>query len=339
MPERIRFRYVTYGLLGLLFYVCAVIAYASWSNNERMDTLQREIDRRLIVVARGLKYMLAPDFHDRALDEKSISFEEEMRNRRALSDFALQTEFKWIYTLAEKDGKFYFSAPTVSEEEARERRSWYFYPYEDIPREFVEAYRTGKTVFVNYSDQWGNFRSVAIPEVSPGGRKYLACADYEITRLHALRRKNLAQSVLTALFFLLCSLPFIYVSWRFFGATTLRLKVMNEELTVHRDHLEDLVNARTLELQTANERLRDELHERQRVELALQKEKLKLEEALVQVKTLSGLLPICSSCKKIRDDRGYWNQIESYIRDHSEAEFSHGICPECLKRLYPDIKI
>lgn len=338
MPERIQFRYVTYGLLGLLFYVCAVIAYASWSNSERMDTLQREIDRRLIVVARSLKYMLAPDFHDRALDEKSISFEEEMKNRRALSDFALQTEFKWIYTLAERDGKFYFSAPTVSEEEARERRSWYFYPYEDIPPEFVEAYRTGKTVFVNYSDQWGNFRSVAVPEVSPGGRKYLACADYEITRLYALRRKNITQSLLTALFFLLCSLPFIYVSWRFFGATTLRLRVMNEELTVHRDHLEDLVNARTLELQTANERLRDELHERQRVELALQKEKLKLEEALAQVKTLSGLLPICSSCKKIRDDRGYWNQIESYIRDHSEAEFSHGICPECLQRLYPDIK-
>jgi len=61
-----------------------------------------------------------------------------------------------------------------------------------------------------------------------------------------------------------------------------------------------------------------------------------LREALSQVKTLSGLLPICASCKKIRDDKGYWNQIESYIRDHSEAEFSHGICPECVKKLYPD---
>ncbi|OKY75519.1 MAG: hypothetical protein BM485_07220 [Desulfobulbaceae bacterium DB1] len=69
----------------------------------------------------------------------------------------------------------------------------------------------------------------------------------------------------------------------------------------------------------------------------LQQQKEKLEEALERVKLLSGLLPICASCKKIRDDKGYWKQIESYIRDHSEARFSHGICPECLKRFYPDI--
>ena len=61
-----------------------------------------------------------------------------------------------------------------------------------------------------------------------------------------------------------------------------------------------------------------------------------LQNALSRVKLLSGFLPICASCKKIRDDKGYWSQIESYIRDHSEAEFSHGICPECAKKLYPE---
>jgi len=61
-----------------------------------------------------------------------------------------------------------------------------------------------------------------------------------------------------------------------------------------------------------------------------------LREALSKVKTLSGLLPICASCKRIRDDQGYWNQIEAYIRDRSDAEFSHGICPECYRRLYPE---
>jgi PAS domain S-box-containing protein len=55
-----------------------------------------------------------------------------------------------------------------------------------------------------------------------------------------------------------------------------------------------------------------------------------------EVKTLMGLLPICASCKQIRDDKGYWHQIESYISDHSEADFSHGICPECIKKIYPD---
>lgn len=62
-----------------------------------------------------------------------------------------------------------------------------------------------------------------------------------------------------------------------------------------------------------------------------------LQRALSEVKTLSGFLPICSSCKKIRDDKGYWNQIEAYLRDHSEAQFSHSVCPECAKKLYPDL--
>lgn len=63
---------------------------------------------------------------------------------------------------------------------------------------------------------------------------------------------------------------------------------------------------------------------------------LSLQKALSEVKALSGLLPICSSYKRIRDDRGYWNQMEAYIRDHSEANFSHSICPECAKKLYPE---
>lgn len=62
-----------------------------------------------------------------------------------------------------------------------------------------------------------------------------------------------------------------------------------------------------------------------------------LEESLSKVKLLSGFIPICSSCKKIRDDSGYWQQVEEYIRDHSEAQFSHSICPKCVKKLYPGI--
>jgi len=67
-----------------------------------------------------------------------------------------------------------------------------------------------------------------------------------------------------------------------------------------------------------------------------EKEKLikKLEQALTEVKSLRGIVPICSHCKNIRDDKGYWNKLELYIQEHSEAEFSHGICPECTEKLY-----
>ncbi len=83
---------------------------------------------------------------------------------------------------------------------------------------------------------------------------------------------------------------------------------LSGNLQQSRDHLEETVAQRTSELQ----------------------------KALENVRRLGGLLPICMSCKKIRDDAGYWKQIEVYIRDHSEAEFSHGLCPDCAARLYPD---
>jgi len=85
---------------------------------------------------------------------------------------------------------------------------------------------------------------------------------------------------------------------------------------------------------------------RTNIEMALYKIKMErereqlirdLQDALARVKSLSGLLPICASCKKIRDDQGYWTQLEVYIRDHSEAEFSHGVCPDCGLRLYGDL--
>ena len=74
-------------------------------------------------------------------------------------------------------------------------------------------------------------------------------------------------------------------------------------------------------------------------EKTLMQERNKLQDALAKIKTLSGMLSICSNCKKIRDDKGYWNQIEGYIKEHSEAEFTHSICPECVKKLYPDLDI
>jgi hypothetical protein len=61
----------------------------------------------------------------------------------------------------------------------------------------------------------------------------------------------------------------------------------------------------------------------------------RVDEALAKVNILSGLLPICSNCKKVRDDKGYWSQIEVYIREHSDTKISHGICPDCVRLLYP----
>jgi len=76
--------------------------------------------------------------------------------------------------------------------------------------------------------------------------------------------------------------------------------------------------------------------ERGRAQEEREKLIVELQNTLAEVRTLSGLLPICASCKKIRDDQGYWSQIEDYVSSHSKATFSHGICPECAKKLYPE---
>jgi DNA-binding response OmpR family regulator len=89
-------------------------------------------------------------------------------------------------------------------------------------------------------------------------------------------------------------------------------------------------------LQRANDQLREEAAQRNRTEHELREKNAQLEAALAKVKLLSGLLPICSNCKRIRDDKGYWSQVELYVQEHSEATFSHGVCPDCLKTLYPD---
>lgn len=91
-------------------------------------------------------------------------------------------------------------------------------------------------------------------------------------------------------------------------------------------------------IEDVSERIR---REKELMEQVAQGKRLieKLEAAAIQIKTLRGMLPICANCKKIRDDKGYWSQIESYITKHSDAVFSHGICPECAKKLYPEFSL
>jgi PleD family two-component response regulator len=83
--------------------------------------------------------------------------------------------------------------------------------------------------------------------------------------------------------------------------------------------------------------LKQEMDRRKNRELELRRSNEDLQQALKEVKVLRGLIPICASCKKIRNDGGFWQQIEEYLAEHSEAEFSHGLCQPCIKKLYPGV--
>ena len=110
-------------------------------------------------------------------------------------------------------------------------------------------------------------------------------------------------------------------------------KRTEEEICNLNSGLEKRVAERTSELERMNEDLRNEIHERQRLQHEREKLIQELQEALAKVKTLSGLLPICAWCKKVRDDKGYWNQVEIYIMKHADVTFTHGFCPDCFTKL------
>ncbi|MCK9419977.1 MAG: response regulator [Nitrospirae bacterium] len=103
-----------------------------------------------------------------------------------------------------------------------------------------------------------------------------------------------------------------------------------------------LLNARQIERGQGKERIIllviEDITERKKTEQEREKLISELKDALDKVQQLSGMLPICASCKKIRDDKGYWKQIESYITEHSEAVFSHGLCPDCGKKAYEELE-
>ena len=179
-------------------------------------------------------------------------------------------------------------------------------------KEFVDVAGRDGAGYVEYMWQWKDDPSRIVPKLSHvelfrpwgwiiGTGVYLEDVREEIA---ALTRKIVTVSAAILLAIVALSAIIIRQGLR----ETARRLGAEAALQRHQDHLEALVAQRTADLQ----------------------------QALANVKRLSGFLPICASCKKIRDDKGYWNQIESYIRDHSEAEFSHSYCPDCARALYQE---
>ena len=107
-------------------------------------------------------------------------------------------------------------------------------------------------------------------------------------------------------------------------------------LSKYSEHLEELVRERTAALAAVNAQLQKDISMRKLAEQERERLIRELQDAMAKIKTLSGLLPTCAWCRKVRDDDGYWKKVETYIEEHSEASFTHGICPECLQENDPE---
>lgn len=144
------------------------------------------------------------------------------------------------------------------------------------------------------------------------------------------RRASLVQMLQIGAWFALPLLGLLGLIFLWNRTLARRVDQKTRELQEHQEQLEDQVKERTSDLKSALDRFQIEVDEHRKTEEELRS-------ALEQVKRLSGLLPICAACKKIRNDQGFWTQVEEYLKEHSDLTFSHGICPECFVRLYPEM--
>jgi uncharacterized PurR-regulated membrane protein YhhQ (DUF165 family) len=137
-------------------------------------------------------------------------------------------------------------------------------------------------------------------------------------------------TLISRFFISVAAFPFLY-GYLYWQSTKKGVEIQNRPVLAILRQVAEI----KLELSNAQQ----EIDRRKKAETERDRVIQDLKKALSEVKTLRGFLPICSICKNVRDDQGYWNKIESYIKAHSEAEFSHGICPECAKKHYPDFDL
>lgn len=248
-----------YPVLYGLFILVVILLAVTWTVHEEREQMG-QIDARLTTAALSVKHMLAADFHDRATGPDTISYDEEMANRLRVNDLVRYSGLTYAYTVVGNHGEYFFAAPTVSDDEAASRKRWYYYPYQDVPPSFVTALKSGKAVFTTYTDQWGTFRSVVIPETSPGGRAYLACADIDISRITDLRIHNFLIAAIISATLILASLPVQMLYRRSTRQHVQDLKDINAELVAAKEAAEAATQAKSLFLANMSHEFRTPLN-------------------------------------------------------------------------------
>ncbi|BAF72160.1 GGDEF domain-containing protein [Sulfurovum sp. NBC37-1] len=231
-------------LLAIILYLFWVGYFTVNNYIEEKNRIYKEIDTKLISGAKILPLLLSSNFHKKEMNKDTVSKEEDWRNIILISKVADVMGLKYIYSLILKDGKIYFSSSsgTAEERKTHHNLATYFTHYDDVPPEVKMAFDTGKIQFAEYSDKWGDFRSVFIPMLTKGKVTYLVAADIETSYVKSLLKDSLFKSLMNSLWFVMFLVPFIIFYFR--------------ELWYSKKALESKVEKRTKELNKTNEKLK-----------------------------------------------------------------------------------
>jgi len=230
---------------AVLFYILLVILFIFVMKYAARVYATHDMDRRLLTTARSIPYVLPDDYHDRAVNAGSISLEEYNQIERKLTEIAGFTGMKYIWTDVLVNGNVYLTSCNRTEQTDSEGLEIYYYmPYVDgVSGEEMSAFAGETPVFTNFTDRWGKFRAVFIPVYSPGGRKYLACAEFTLDYVETTVKKMAMYSSLVALFFFFAFVP-VFMSYVFNSKERAKeLKEKNSEIEKSEENLRITLNS------------------------------------------------------------------------------------------------
>jgi methyl-accepting chemotaxis protein len=327
------------GSVGTFFYVRAM-ANLMRSLQSRLQNSAALLSQTLD--ARNLETIRTPKDMQQAA--YGAALEIIRRVRRTNPDIA----FLYVMRRAD-DGTVQF----VVDSDETERQAKPGQVYDDVVPEMLDGFHQPVVDKVLYTDEWGTFLSGYAPLRNGDGRYLVGIdmrADEVANNLRELRLTGLASLLSSILLALLFALYLSRGLTRRIGLLAGRCRdlalgqrnVRIEGRTF--DEFDDLTDAFNT-MSSALGRARADLEQavaaleasRQGLETRVEERTRQLAETVEKMDVLRGLLPICSSCKKIRDDQGYWKQVEQFVGEHTGARFSHGICPDCTSKLYGDI--
>lgn len=209
--------------------------------------------------------------------------------------------------------------------------------YTNINLRFLDPSLTRAQII--YSAVWGIVPLYALPEARPIVLMfYLPAFSFGMLKLRIMQYLSAVLAVI-GMYAALLAIEYIKGRQGFRVEYELFLFVLFGILLLWSAFFGGFISELRDKTRRQNKEIKSEIEERRKAQSEKDQLILQLKDALSKVKVLSGLLPICAICKKIRDDTGYWNQLEAFIGKHSDAEFSHGICPDCAKTHYPDFDL
>lgn len=261
-------------IIPLVIYSVGVALFTILLALITRERIMGEIDAKLVNAAKSIRFVLPEHFHDLAVSPDAVNDSVNRDNIRLMTDYATNLGLTYVYTAVLYEGKIFFTASSADEEELNiNKLPPYWQDYPEATPEFLDACNREDPVLESSEDRWGNFRSAIVCMTSPGGKKYMAGADMEISFVRQTILREIRIVWVYAVFFLLIMTPFFIVIRRtHFRHTTILEKEILErrqaehKLEQYKKHLEDIIASRT-------EQLEEEIRERREMEVALENAK------------------------------------------------------------------